>query len=232
MSEHFEQELTRLRRDFSAHAALCFEALERARETLRDRDTALAQRVVDGDDRVDRQEVAIEAEVVRLITLYHPVAHDMRLLITLLKLNHDLERTADHAANVAWLGSRIVRRGGRIPQHLLDLAERVVGNSRQVFQAFLDQDLEAARAVVRRDADVDALDRTVRHEVADMLGERGEIGSALHVFRISRELERVGDLVCNMAEDVIWLITGENVRHRELPPAPAETGRGSPGRGG
>jgi phosphate transport system protein len=213
MTQAFETELARLRREFTAHATTCFEALEHACEALRTRDMNLARRVIEGDDNVDRTEVHIEAEAVRLITLHHPVAHDMRLLVTMIKLNYDLERIADHSANVAWLARRIVLRGGLIPQHVLDLAEGVVRNARIVFQAFLDQDIEAARAAVKRDEDVDALDRTVRQDVHDMLVKQGEVDTALHLFRISRELERVGDHVANMAEDVIFLVTGEIVRH-------------------
>ena len=213
MSQAFDTELTRLRREFTAHAAMCFEALERACEALRTRDAALARRVVEGDDRVDREEVHIEAEVARLITLYHPVAHDMRLLVTFLKLNYDLERIADHSANVAWLARRIMLRGGQIPPHVLELADRVVRNARGVFQAFLDQDTVAARAVVKHDDEVDELDKTVRRDVHDMLVKQGEVDTALHLFRISRELERAGDHVANMAEDVIFLVTGEIVRH-------------------
>jgi phosphate transport system protein len=213
MSQTFDVELTRLRREFTAHATTCFEALERACETLRTRDAALARRVVEGDAKVDQTEVHIEAEVVRLITLHHPVAHDMRLLVTMLKLNYDLERIADHAHNVAWLGRRIFLRGGQIPQHVLDLADGVVRNARFVFQAFLDQDIAAARAAVKRDDEVDALDRTVRKDVHEMLVKDGEVDTALHLFRISRELERAGDHVTNMAEDVIFLATGEIVRH-------------------
>jgi phosphate transport system protein len=213
LSHAFDTELARLRRDFTAHATACFEALERACEALRTRDIDLARRVVDGDAQVDRTEVRIEAEVVRLITLHHPVAHDMRLLVTFLKLNDDLERVADHAANVAWLTRRIVRRDGEIPQHVLDLAESVLRSARAVFQAFLDRDTAAARAVLLGDAAIDALDRTVRHDVHEMLERQGEVGTALHLFRISRELERVGDHLANMAEDVIFLTTGEIVRH-------------------
>lgn len=214
MSQAFDAELARLRREFTAHATTCFEALEHACEALRTRDTQLARRVMAGETLVDRTEVHIEAEVVRLITLHHPVAHDMRLLVTLLKLNYDLERIADHASNVAWLARRIVLRGGQIPPHVLELADRVVRNARAVFQAFLDQDTAAAQAVMRRDAEVDTLDRTVRQDVHDMLEEHGEVDTALHLFRISRELERAGDHVSNMAEDVVFLATGAIVRHQ------------------
>ena len=216
MSQTFDLELTRLRREFTAHASTCFEALERACEILRTRDTRMAHAVVEGDARVDQTEVQIEAEVVRLITLHHPVAHDMRLLVTMLKLNYDLERIADHAHNLAWLARRIILRGGQIPQHVLDLADGVVRNARAVFQAFLDQDLQAARGVVQGDADVDRLDKTVRHEVHGLLSAHGEVSSALDAFRISRELERVGDHLANMAEETIFLITGEIVRHAPL----------------
>ncbi len=214
MSQVLELELARLRREFTAYASSCLTALERACEALRDRNTSLAKQVIEGDDQVDQDEIHIETECVRLMSLHQPVAHDLRLLVTVLKMNYDLERIADHATNISWLANRIVQRGGCAPQHLLDLAQRVVHGSRSVLQAFLDQDLDVARLAVRGDADVDRLDRTVRRDVHDMLVSHGEVSSALDVFRVSRELERVGDHLANIAEETIYLITGEIVRHR------------------
>ena len=213
MSKVFEQELGTLRREFTAYASSCLTALERASEALRDRNTALGRQVIEGDDEVDEEEIHIESECVRLLSLYQPVAHDLRLLVTILKMNYDLERIADHATNISWLGGRIVTRGGRVPSELLTLADRVVRGSRTVFQAFLDQDLQLARDVVSRDDEVDRLDRVVRHDVHANLSADGEVSSALDVFRISRELERVGDHLANIAEETIYLITGEIVRH-------------------
>jgi len=213
MSHALEHELTLLRRQFTAYASSCLTALERSCEVLRDRDTELARQVIEGDDLVDEAEIHIETECVRLLSLHQPVAHDLRLLVTVLKMNYDLERIADHATNISWLAGRIVKRGGRIPPDLLALADRVLQGSRSVFQAFLDQDLQLAHAVVAGDAEVDRLDRVVRHDVHDMLAADGEVSCALDAFRISRELERVGDHVSNIAEETIYLVTGEIVRH-------------------
>jgi len=213
MSHALEQELARLRRQFTAYATGCLTALERSCEALADRNTALAKQVIEGDDQVDEEEIAIETECVRLISLHQPVAHDLRLLVTVLKMNYDFERIADHATNISWLGGRIVARDGRVPPELLALADRVVRGSRSVFQAFLDQDLQLAREVVSHDDEVDRLDRVVRHDVHGSLAADGEVSSALDVFRISRELERVGDHLVNIAEETIYLITGEIVRH-------------------
>lgn len=214
MSQQFDHELANLRREFTAHATTCFEALERAHQALRARDAALAKQVIEDDDKVDEEEVRIEHECIRLITLYNPVAADIRLLITMLKLNGDLERIADHAANICKQTRKIIRHDGAVPEHLLALSERVRSASRDVFQAFLDRDVAAARAVLEGDAKVDKLDHTVRHEVHDMLDhENAEVASMLCAYRISRELERVGDRLANMAEDTIYLITGEIIRH-------------------
>ncbi len=213
MSRALEHELTQLRRQFTAYASSCLTALERSCEVLAERDTELARQVIEGDDQVDEAEIHIETECVRLMSLYQPVAHDLRMLVTMLKMNYDLERVADHATNISWLARSIVKRGGRITPDLLALADRVVRGSRSVLQAFLDQDLALAHAVVAGDAEVDRLDRVVRHEVHDMLAADGEVSCALDAFRISRELERVGDHVTNIAEETIYLITGEIVRH-------------------
>jgi phosphate transport system protein len=213
MTQAFEQDLTRLRRRFTAHMTSCLEALERAREVLRHGDGELADRVQRAEAAVDRDEVAIEEECVRLITLHHPVAHDMRLLITMLKLNDELERIADHSANVSRLAVRIARRGDRLPPELLELADRASVAAQDAFQAWADQDTARAAGVVRGDAEVDRLERVVCDAVHDRLQHAGGIESGLDTFRMARELERVGDHLCNVAEDVIYLSTGEIVRH-------------------
>jgi phosphate transport system protein len=213
MTQAFEVDLTRLRRRFTAHMAACLQALERAREVLRHGDPDLAARVQSAEAAVDRDEVLIEADCLRLMTLHHPVAHDMRLLITMLKLNDELERIADHAANVSRLALRIAGRGGRPPPELLALADRVCAAGEDAFQAWADQDVPRALAVVRGDADADRLERGVRDAVHAHLDGDGGIESGLDTFRIARELERVGDHLANMAEDVIYLSTGEIVRH-------------------
>ncbi|MHC5209361.1 MAG: phosphate signaling complex protein PhoU [Planctomycetota bacterium] len=214
MTHAFEQDLTQLRRRFTAHTASCLEALERAREVLRRGDPELADSVLRTEDAVDRVEVALEEECVRLITLHHPVAHDMRLLITMIKLNDELERIADHSANVCRLAVRITRRGDRLPPELFDLADRVCAAAGDAFQAWVDQDAQRAGDVVRGDAEADRLERVVHEAVHDRLQRDGDIQSGLDTSRMARELERVGDHLANMAEDVIYLRTGEIVRHR------------------
>ncbi|HZM00075.1 MAG TPA: phosphate signaling complex protein PhoU [Planctomycetota bacterium] len=213
MSATFEHELGRLRSEFVAYAASCLDTLDRAREMLHSRDSELASRVLAAEVEVDRAEVRIEEQCVRLITLHHPVAHDMRVLITILKLNEELERIADHASNVCRLARRIVERGGHIPPELLQLADRVVLAGRLAYKALVEEDAIVAREVVRGDQSIDRLDRLVREEVHDLLTEHTEVESALDSFRMSRELERVGDHLANMGEDVIYLTTGEIVRH-------------------
>ena len=136
-----------------------------------------------------------------------------RVLITILKLNDELERIADHAANVCRLTRRIVLRGGHIPPVLLQLADRVVLAGRAAFASLIEEDATKARAVLRGDSAIDRLDRLVRDEVHDLLAQASEVESALDSYRMSRELERVGDHLANVGEDVIYLITGEIVRH-------------------
>lgn len=213
MSATFEHELAALRAEFTAYAVRCLDALDRAREMLHSRDPELAARVLEAEKEVDRTEVRIEEQCVRLLTLHHPVAHDMRVLITILKLNDELERIADHAANVCRLTRRIVLRGGHIPPVLLQLADRVVLAGRAAFASLLEEDVSKAREVLRGDSAIDRLDRRVRDEVHDLLAQASEVESALDSYRMSRELERVGDHLANVGEDVIYLITGEIVRH-------------------
>ena len=104
-------------------------------------------------------------------------------------------------------------RGGHIPPVLLQLADRVVLAGRAAFASLIEEDATKARAVLRGDSAIDRLDRLVRDEVHDLLAQASEVESALDSYRMSRELERVGDHLANVGEDVIYLITGEIVRH-------------------
>jgi phosphate transport system protein len=181
-----------------------------------DEDAALS--VIRRDDEIDREEVAIEEECLRVLALFNPVARDFRTLICLMRVNADLERVADHAVSLCKLTIRLRRLGGlsRFPLSVQELGHRVPMLCQSLLSALINDNVEGARNVLLRDETIDSLDKRVFEEALDALGESREANArALLLYRCGREMERVGDLMTNIAEDVIYLNTGQIVRHAE-----------------
>jgi phosphate transport system protein len=215
MSAHFVQLLDVLRRRSLAMASAVEDMLDEACSAALQADHNLAQRVIARDSDIDAEEVAVEAEVIRLITLFQPVASDMRLLATVLKINTDLERVADCAVNIAQRARHLDRAG--IDESSEDLKTTVQSAQQMLhgaLQAYATEDPGAARAIRDQDAVMDAFYGQFIRKVAEQASRSPEsIGTYLDVLSIAKNLERIADHATNIAEDVIFLRTGEIVRH-------------------
>jgi phosphate transport system protein len=227
MSKHFAQALETLNDLLLRQEDRVHRCVEDAVHALVTGDLPRAKRAMSMDEDVDREEVRIEEECLKLIALYAPVARDLRYLATVLKVNNDLERIADHATNVARLTNTLLEdRGFALPSQAGEMAARVVEAISRGIRALRRQDVEEARAVVLADDAIDRLDGEITEAARNALREGpGHIDAALTVYRIGRELERIADLATNIAEDTIYLVTGEIVRHSrtlsDSAPAPA-----------
>ncbi len=219
----FERELIALRRRLMREASIAIGMLESALGALWSLDVESAREVRARDDRVDREEVEIEEECLRLLALQNPVGADLRQIAFCLRVNADIERVADHASSVAKLTQRISLPPPRWPTALVELGERVPLMCYDLLRAVLSEDIDGAREIVKRDKMIDRLDDRLFEEVLERLSsEPDRAPDALFIYRIGRELERVGDLMENIAEDVVYLVTGEIIRHekkRRRPPA-------------
>lgn len=210
-----QRELFRLRRRLAAEATIAIHMLESALDALWRGDKEQAAEVRVREQGVDVEEVQIEQECFRLMTLHQPFAHDFRVLAFCLKVNQDLERVADHASSIA----KITRRMENVdpaewPTALRDMGDRVPVLCHELLRAVLKEDLDAARGIIRKDEVIDSLDKRLYEEVkAWMRRDPSMIDAALLAYRAGRELERVGDLMANIAEDLIYLVTGTIVRH-------------------
>ena len=196
--------------------ALVVEArLEDALASFAARDVAKAQEVVDNDDQIDRREVEIEEECLKILALHQPVATDLRWVIAILKINNDLERVADIAVNIA---DRVRYLATTPPSglelHLQQMGDHTISMLRSVFDGMTRSDPEAARAVIDMDEKQDQMHHqtfdAVEHGVA---GDTTEIRALLLFLSVSRDLERVGDHATNIAEDLLYLFSGAIVRH-------------------
>ncbi|MGD8494826.1 MAG: phosphate signaling complex protein PhoU [Gemmatimonadales bacterium] len=173
-----------------------------------------SQDVVERDRIIDAEEVAIEEEAIELLALHQPMASDLRLLVTILKINSDLERVGDHAVNIAQAAERLRNTPQRpvIPPELGEMSTIALGMLRDSLDALVHRNIEEAEDVRRRDDRVDRLHESVfRVMLTHML--EANISACLQVILMSRNLERVADLATNISEDIVFMVKGITVRH-------------------
>ena len=216
MSKHLTRDLEALEQNLLGMSALVEEMISKAVRSLRERKPSLAREVIETDDQIDRREVQIEEECLKILALHQPVAVDLRLAATTLKINNDLERIADLAVNIAERALRLDRyRDFEIPTRLEHMAKTAVSMVRRSLDAFVDFDAEAAERILRTDDEVDEDNVQVISELYDVMRKHPhEIEPALHCFSAARHLERIADHATNIAEDVIYLVRGDIARHQ------------------
>ena len=215
MSRHLSDLLEDLKGRVSRMGVMVQQIVEQAVEAVFSADAALAQRTIDGDVKIDDEEVKVEKAAIDLLALYQPAAGDLRLITTVIKVNSDLERIADCAVNAAQRVLPLAHQGGyQPPPDLRMMANGVVSTLRDTIQAFNLGDADLARHVLRNDDVVDALYHQI---VQDMLGlmENDSHGANtdLSNIMIAKNLERIADHCTNIAEDVIYVRSGRIIRH-------------------
>ncbi|MFQ5746971.1 MAG: phosphate signaling complex protein PhoU [Gemmatimonadota bacterium] len=170
------------------------------------------------DREVDAEEIAIEETCIELLALHQPMATDLRLLVTILKINNDLERIGDHAVNIAQAAIRLresVRRP-ELPPELDEMARLAVSMLSGALDALVHRNAEEAAAIGARDDRVDALHDSVFRIMLTHMLER-DISACLQIILVSRNIERIADLATNIGEDVVFMVRGTTVRHPERP---------------
>jgi phosphate transport system protein len=215
MSKHLERDLEALEREILAQSSLVEEMIAKACRALVDRRADLSSEVVESEQQIDQREVKIEEECLKILALHQPVAVDLRRTATVLKINTELERIADLAVNIAERTSSLADHPDfEIPDKLERMSVDATDMLHDALDAFVELDVTAARAVCRRDEEIDSLNRQVIDDLYEAMQARpDQIEPALHVFSISRHVERIADCATNIAEDVIYLVEGEIARH-------------------
>jgi phosphate transport system protein len=187
-----------------ATRALCF------------REFKLVPEVLSSDKRVDSEEVLIEEECLKVLAMYQPVAGDLRHIAAILKINSDLERIADLACNIAERAHGVQSYPYfPIPDQMPVMAQESTEMVRQALNAFVAQDLALAKKVILDDMVVDKLNRTIIQDLKKLMATDGElVEPAMHYISASRHYERIADHAENIAEDVVYMISGEIIRHK------------------
>ena len=212
---HFHDELGDLKARLLTMSGEAEAALGLAIEALLDRDSGKAAAVIAGDRRIDDMEVEIEDRCINLLALQQPMARDLRMLTSALKIANDLERVGDHAVNIAQSAERLSQARPITPEpEIIEMARLARDMLSDALEAFIRGDAAAGREVCLRDDKVDALHRSVfRILLTHMMEDPHMIGAGMELFLVSRNLERVADLATNIGEDVVFLVEGKSIKH-------------------
>jgi phosphate transport system protein len=212
---HFHEELAQVKSRLLTMSGEAEAALDLAVEALLERASDKARAVIIGDRRIDALEVEIEEQVVNLLALQQPMARDLRMLTSALKIANDLERVGDHAVNIAQSVERLARSRPIAPEpEIVEMARLARDMLSDALEAFIRGDAVAGREICRRDDKVDILHRSVfRILLTFMMEDPHMISAGMELFLVSRNLERVADLATNIAEDVVFLVEGKSIKH-------------------
>jgi phosphate transport system protein len=219
MSQHLMNDLERLKKAVLEIGTLVEESLSDAISSLNRRDRRLAEAVIAGDREIDRREVIIEEECLKILALHQPVARDLRFVVAILKLNNDLERIGDLAVNIAQRAlALLASEPMSIPADLNLMAQKAVNMVKRSFDALIESDTLLAAEVCASDDDVDNLHRNLFLELqAEIKQTPQRVEQYIQLLSVTRYLERVADQATNIAEDVIYMVKGNVVRHHENP---------------
>jgi phosphate transport system protein len=207
----FHQELREIEESVIQMAALVEREVARAIQALSQRDTVLATDIVNSDSEVNEMQRGIRSRCIAVMALQSPVARDLRELITVQLVINELERMGDHAVGIARQTMRI-REYESIPtiEKLIQISDLVVEQVRQGIQSFVDVNVQQAREVCERDDEIDARYRAAFTElIAIMSTDSSRVQPATSLLFAAHDLERIGDRVTNICEDVIYMVTGE-----------------------
>ncbi len=215
METHFQKELQQLKEDLLKMAALVEEGINTAIQSLVKRDSDLAKKTFEGEDKINDMELAIDDSCLKLLALRHPMAADLRFITSAMKIITDLERMGDQAVNIAERAISLNQEPQLKPYidipRIAEIAQSMV---KDVLDAFVNSDPKLARSVCERDDMVDGLnDQVFRELLTFMISDPQTVTRAVHLMIVCRCLERIADHATNLAEDVIFMLDARVIKH-------------------
>src|SRR5436853_132675 len=214
----FDDALTSLRKDLLMMAGLAERSLDRAMKGLFQRDDDLCTHAIADDEEIDQLEKQIDKDGVDVLLRFQPVASDLRRVVSAMKLSSNLERMADQATNIA-------RRARKLNQHpplpeaelIRPMYAHAMAMFKDAIDAYVRADVDLARSVVPRDQGLDDMNRMAGRRLTERMAEDPtQLRGYLNLIFVSRCLERVGDHATNMAEDAVYAVAAEDIRHQHL----------------
>ena len=219
MERQFDQRLDDVKQQLLKMGGAVEESIDQAVNSLVDRDDDLIRTVIEGGRKIDEWEIFIEEECLKLLATQQPVASDLRLIATTIKINIDLERINDQAVNIAQC-AQVLNKMPRL-KPLIDIprmAELAQGMLKDGLDAFVRGDVDLAREVAKRDEQVDLLRDQIFRELLTymhLISRPDTVDRAIYLVLVSRHLERIGDNTSNIAENVVYMVEGRIVRHQK-----------------
>jgi phosphate transport system protein len=216
MSALLNKEIDRLKKNILTLGGIVEERVHLAAKAIHDRDEGLARKIINGDPEVNRHEVDLEEECLKILALHQPVAVDLRFIISVIKINTSLERIADLAVNIAERAAFLSTQTKiDIPFDFPGMSGKVKAMLKKSLDAFVNMDVSLASEVLGADDEVDAINRKMYKQVSEGIRKHPDaIDRLIHILSVSRHLERIADHTTHIAEDVIYMIEGRIVRHQ------------------
>jgi phosphate transport system protein len=213
----FDAELETFRSHLILMGETAASQVRAAIKSLVEANASLADQVIAADDEIDQLEIKIDEEAMRYMNLRAPIASELRLVIVGMKASHDLERVGDEATSIAKRAVRLSAEPALKPYvDIPRMANIALEMLRDALDCFLNGDTEKALAVCRRDADVDSINKQLYRELTSFMIEKPEtISRSIELMFISKSLERIADHATNIAEEMIYLAKGRDVRHSD-----------------
>lgn len=216
MTKHMEGQIEKLKKKILTLSAIVEQSVRQAVDSVSKRDRGMATEIIERDVEIDHMELDVEEECLKILALYQPVATDLRFVVSVMKINNDLERVGDLAVNIA---ERTVFLASAdpitIPFDFRAMAEKSQAMLGKSLDALMNKDTTLAHEVLASDDEVDALNREMYHLVHDGIRAQPEkVKEYVNLLSVTRHLERIADYATNIAEDVIYMRTGEIIRHK------------------
>ncbi|MBQ8003904.1 MAG: phosphate signaling complex protein PhoU [Oscillospiraceae bacterium] len=208
MRKYFDMQLSELNRELITMGALCEEAIAGCFKYLSENDPEMRENVFETDRRIDRKEREIEALCMKLLLHQQPVARDLRTISSALKMISDMERIGDQASDITEIARYLNNVGIKHESHIADMARAVIEMVTDSVESFVKKDIELAKAAILRDDTVDALFDNVKNEIITTFSSGEDAEALLDLLMVAKYFERIGDHAENIAEWVIYSITG------------------------
>ena len=215
MSLHFIREMKRLNKHLIELSDTVEEQVGKSIHAITELDKLPAQKVIDEDSDVDRAEIEMEEDCLKLLALHQPVSNDLRLIVAVLKINSDLERIGDHAVIIAEEAITLTNLPNiDVPEQLFELSAQARMMLKKSMLAFVESDLEVANNVLVLGQNIRQLaEKIYRDQVECIKASPQETEQRLSILKVCRQLQRIGDHATNIAEDIIFLMSGDIIRH-------------------
>lgn len=217
MSILLDKEVNKIKQLLLHLATIVEENVRKSVLAVSSRNDELARQIISSDDLVDKAEVELEEECLKVLALHQPVAADLRYVIACLKINNDLERIGDLAVNIAERAIAISEnKEDKVPVDFSTIMKKTQLMLSLTIDAVIDLNIESAKQVCEMDKTVDALNKEIHEKIVKLIKDKSKKTKYfLHVLGVSRQLERISDYATNICEDVIYMIEGKIVRHQK-----------------